>query len=54
MITLNIDNGGDAVEAQIQPVSGNAKPESIAYPLKVTGTMNDAINSFSFEGVFEP
>lgn len=54
MIALNIDDGGDAVEAQIQPQAGDEEPDLIAYPLKVTGTMNDTINSFSFEGVFEP
>lgn len=54
MIALNIDDGGDAVEAQFQPQSGDEEPDLIAYPLKVSGTMNDTINSFSFEGVFEP
>ena len=54
MIALTIDDGGDAVEAQIQPRSGDKEPDLIAYPLKVSGTMNDTINSFSFEGVFEP
>ncbi len=54
MIALNIDDGGDAIEAQIQPQSSNAVPDMISYPLTVAGTMNDSINSFSFEGVFEP
>ncbi len=54
MIALNIDEGGDAVEAQVQPQSGNEQPYLITYPLEVTGTINDSINSFSFEGVFEP
>jgi len=54
MITLNIDDGGDAIEAQVQPHSGDAEPDTISYPLTVKGTMNDSINSFSFEGVFEP
>lgn len=54
IIALNIDDGGDAVETQIQPQSGDEEPDLIVYPLKVSGTMNDTINSFSFEGVFEP
>lgn len=54
MIALNIDNGGDAVEAQVQPTSDKEVPKAIVFPLRMSGTINDSVNSFKFEGVFEP
>lgn len=53
-IALNIDSQGDAIETQGQAAGQEPKPEAIVYPLKIGGTMNDSVNSFSFEGVFEP
>jgi hypothetical protein len=53
-IALNIDNGGDAIETQNSAPAADAKPDVIAYPLKMSGTINDSINTFKFEGVFEP
>lgn len=54
MIALNVDNGGDAVEARQQSASNDTKTDVIAFPLKVSGTINDSINSFKFDGTFEP
>lgn len=54
MIALNIDHGGDAVEAKGIPVAAADLPAAIAFPLKISGTINDTANSFRFEGVFEP
>lgn len=54
MITLNVDSGGDAVEASTQPKAAPAKPDPIVFPLKVSGTINDSVSSFKFDGVFEP
>lgn len=54
MIALNVDKGGDAIEAQATPGSTDTKPDVIAFPLKMSGTMNDTSNSFKFDGVFEP
>lgn len=54
MIALNVDHGGDAVEAQVQPASGKDAPKPIVFPLNMSGTINDSVNSFKFEGVFEP
>lgn len=53
-IALNIDNGGDAIEAQNSAPSSDGKLDTIAYPLRISGTINDSINSFKFDGVFEP
>lgn len=54
MIALNIDHGGDAVESQVQPDSESEAPKPIVFPLNMSGTINDSVNSFKFEGVFEP
>lgn len=53
MIALNVDNGGDAVAtgSDRKPAENAA---SIAFPLKVSGTISDTVNSFKFDGVFEP
>lgn len=51
-IALNVDNGGDAVEAD--KASPPVKVEPIVFPLKVSGTMNDSVTAFSFQGTFEP
>ena len=53
-ITLDIDKGEDAVESTSPAPSVDTKPDVIAYPLKMSGTINDSINSFKFDGVFEP
>ena len=51
-IAINIDNGGDAVEAD--KASAPAKPDPIAFPLRISGQMNDSVTAFSFQGTFEP
>lgn len=51
-ISLGVDNGTDAVEAD--KASPPAKPDPITFPLKVSGTMNDSVSAFAFEGTFEP
>ncbi len=53
-IALNIDNGSDAIETQNSASSADAKADAIAFPLKLSGTINDSINTFKFDGVFEP
>lgn len=53
MIALNIDSAGDAVATGSDRTT--AEPTSaIAFPLKVSGTIGDSVNSFKFDGVFEP
>jgi len=54
MIALNVDDGGDAIAQGPAPTPDSKKPDTIAYPLKVSGTINDTVNSFKFDGVFEP
>jgi len=54
MIALNVDKGGDAIEAQVTPGPADTTQDVIAFPLKMSGTMNDTSNSFKFDGVFEP
>ena len=54
MIALNVDNGGDAIETQGASRPDDGKADAIAYPLKMSGTINDSVNSFKFDGVFEP
>lgn len=53
MIALNVDAGEDAIETGEQPVSDNHSAP-IAYPLRMSGTINDTLSSFPFDGVFEP
>jgi hypothetical protein len=53
-IALNIDMDGDAIEARGRPEKPGRKAEPIAYPLTVSGTINDSVSSFQFDGVFEP
>jgi hypothetical protein len=53
-IALNVDGGGDAIETAGRTTHSDPRTEEIAFPLKVTGTLNDSVNSRSFEGVFEP
>lgn len=53
-IALSIDNGSDAVDAGTAPPTKDVKPDTIAYPLKISGTISDTVNSFKFDGVFEP
>jgi hypothetical protein len=54
MIALNPDLGGDAIEAQVDGARDEAIVKPIAFPLSMSGTINDGITSFRFEGVFEP
>ena len=54
MISLNVDNGSDAIESQVQPARDMDAAKPIAFPLSISGTINDSVNSFKFEGVFEP
>lgn len=54
MIALNIDVGEDAIETGGQAAADAKAQQPIAYPLKLTGTVNDTLNSFAFDGVFEP
>lgn len=51
-IALNVDNGNDAVEAD--KAAPPVKPDPIAFPLRVSGTMNDSVTAFSFQATFEP
>lgn len=53
-ITLNVDTGGDAIEARERPEKPGREAEPIAYPLSISGTINDSVSSFQFDGVFEP
>ncbi|MFM6932203.1 MAG: hypothetical protein ACKOUT_08170 [Novosphingobium sp.] len=53
-IALEIDDGSDAVEMKDRPAPPKAKVEPIVWPLKLNGTINDSVNTFTFEGVFEP
>jgi hypothetical protein len=53
-IALTIDDGGDAVETQGASPPPQASTRPIVYPLNMRGTINDSVNSFSFEGVFAP
>lgn len=53
MIPLSVDHGDDAV-AEIQlSHSAERGTDTIAYPLKVSGTISDTVNSFRFDGIFE-
>ena len=54
MIALNEDNDSDAIETQNAGSVAAAPPAPIVYPLSISGTMNDSLNTFSFEGTFEP
>lgn len=53
-IALNIDDGGDAIESSSHQKSPDGKSSTIVFPLKLSGTINDSVNSFKFDGVFEP
>lgn len=53
MIALNVDVGEDAIEAGVT-ARPTAAAEPITYPLKMSGTFNDTLNSYPFEGLFEP
>lgn len=54
VIALNVDEGQDAIETDQSKSVPASKPAAIAYPLKISGTINDTENSFPFDGVFEP
>lgn len=53
-IALNVDAGGDAIEARERPEKPGREAEPIAFPLSIKGTINDSVSSFQFDGVFEP
>ncbi|KPF75275.1 hypothetical protein IP68_08365 [Blastomonas sp. AAP25] len=53
-IALNVDKGGDAIEAREQPEQPGREADPIAFPLTISGTINDSVSSFQFDGVFEP
>lgn len=53
-IALDIDDGADAIETQDRAKPPKGKAEPIVFPLKMNGTINDSVNTFTFEGVFEP
>lgn len=53
-IALNVDMGGDAIEARERPEKPGREGEPIAFPLSISGTINDSVSSFKFDGVFEP
>jgi len=53
-IALAVDKGGDAIEARERPEKPGREAEPIAYPLSISGTINDSVSSFQFDGVFEP
>lgn len=53
-IALNVDKGGDAIEARGRPERPGPEGQPIAYPLSISGTINDSVSSFQFDGVFEP
>lgn len=53
-IALNVDSGGDAIEARGRPEQPGRAAEPIAYPLSISGTINDSVSSFQFDGEFEP
>lgn len=54
MIALNPDTGGDLIESQAAGMSDTKAAKPIIFPLTMSGTINDSVNSFRFEGVFEP
>lgn len=54
MIALNPDNVEDSLEMEGRESTKTKSLGPIVFPLTIAGTMNDSINSFRFEGVFEP
>ncbi|TPG46561.1 hypothetical protein EAH76_23390 [Sphingomonas glacialis] len=54
MVILDVDTGTDAIERGGAAPTKEAKVYPIAYPLKMTGTMNDSANSFKFDALFDP
>lgn len=54
MIALSPDKQEDSLELETEEVAPTKPDEPIVFPLTITGTMNDSISSFRFEGVFEP
>lgn len=54
MIALEVDLDGDLIEKGAEPAPKDKKADPIAYPLKMSGTINDSVSSFKFDGVFEP
>ena len=53
-IALNVDQGEDAVETSVTGQTRPSAPAPIAWPLRMTGTINDKNSSYRFEGTFEP
>ena len=54
MLALNVETGGDVVAAGRNTPAEDGRPDPIQYPLTMSGKMNDTVNTFSFDGVFEP
>lgn len=58
IIALNVDEGDDAIASSRARGAASSpagrKPEAIAFPLKIKGTISDTVSSFHFEGVFAP
>lgn len=54
MIALSVDDGGDAVATRSSSAPVETDSEPIAFPLKMRGKFSDTVNSFDFDGVFEP
>ena len=54
MIALNPDTGDDTIASQAAGMSDTIAAKPIIFPLAMSGTINDSVNSFRFEGVFEP
>lgn len=52
MLALSPDDGGDAIALDGKAEPGPGRP--IAYPLRISGTLNDGTRSFSFQGMFAP
>lgn len=53
-IALSVDLVGDAIEARERPEKPGPEADPIAFPLTISGTINDSKSSFRFDGVFEP
>jgi hypothetical protein len=54
MITLNPDDGENSLELEAEELATSKSAGPIVFPVTITGTMNDSMSSFQFEGVFEP
>jgi hypothetical protein len=53
-IVLSVDDGADAIETANRPAPARAEPDVIRYPLQISGTINDTVSSYKFDGTFAP